>query len=145
MKKMSSSVISQVEIKMQCVIGPSPIPTLTCPDTAVLGLRRFRHGPLPAGTIHNVGYGFTSGILPCAPAGPWTRGAHGQNRNAHGRAGAAQHMDVRKAASRRFCQSRPAFICICPASECRATVSRMTASGILSCGKPTQYAGGVHE
>ena len=118
-----------------CVTGPSPIPALICPDAPELSgarsLRRSRHG-----SIHSLSYGFTPGILPSAPAGPWTRSVHVQNRNAHGRAGAASHMDVRKAASRRFCQSSPAFRRICPGSVCR-----ITASGILPCGEPMQYAG----
>jgi hypothetical protein len=163
------------------VFGPSPIPALTCSNTPELSrvrsLCRSRHGPLPAGTIPSLSYGFTSGILgncpkrrtadtsdrcialprsvgppqrrigtphraaplqscPSAPAGPWTRSAHVRNRNAQGRAGAAQHMDVRKAVSRRFCQSSSAFSHICPAS-----VWRITVSGILSCGRPVQYAG----
>jgi len=65
-----------INSKIQFVTGPNPIPALTCPDTAELGLP----------SIHSLGYGF---------------------------------------------QSSPAFNRICPAS-----VSRMTASGILM-----QYAG----
>jgi len=97
-----------LKIKTQFLIGPIPIPALTCPDTPELGLLRSR----PAQSI-SLGYGFTPGILPFAPEGPWTQGVHVQNR------------------SRRFCRSSPAFSRICPAS-----VSRMTASGIL-----VQYAG----
>ena len=152
---------SQALIRIQFVTGLSPIPALTCPDTPELSgarsLRRSRHGPLPASSSHSYSYGFTPGILgncslhcstsgppdrripavvPFAPAGPWMHSAHVQNRNAHGRAGDAEHMDVRKAASRRFCQSRPAFSRICPAPVCR-----ITALGILPSGEPVQYAG----
>jgi len=70
-----------LKIKTQFLIGPIPIPALTCPDTPELGLLRSR----PAQSI-SLGYGF---------------------------------------------RSSPAFSRICPAS-----VSRMTASGIL-----VQYAG----
>ena len=167
---------SQALIRKQFVTGLSPIPALTCPDTPELSgarsLRRSRHGPLPAGSSHSCGYGFTSDILgncpkrrtadtsdrcialprivgpperrtaaslqscPSAPSGPWVQSIHVQNRNAHGRAGAAEHMDVHKATSRRFCQSRPAFRRTCPAPVCR-----ITAPGILPCGEPLQYAG----
>jgi len=81
-------------IKTQFLIGPIPIPTLTCPDTPELGLL----------SIHSLGYGFTPGILPFAPEGPWTQGVHVQNR------------------SRRFCRSSPAFSRICPASASRILV-----------------------
>jgi len=72
----------------QIVTDLSPIPALTCPDTAGLGLL----------SSHSCAYGFTPGILPSTPAGPWRLRVYVQNR------------------SRRFCQSSPAPSRICPAS-----------------------------
>ena len=57
-------MLSLAEIEKQPVAGPGPIPALTGPDTPELSgarsLRRSRHGPLPAGTIHSLSYGFQS-------------------------------------------------------------------------------------
>jgi len=47
---MSNLVILRMEINIQIVAGPSPIPALTCPDTPELGLP----------SSHSYGYGFQS-------------------------------------------------------------------------------------
>ena len=65
------------------------------------------------GTPHRDGAPPAASMQSCPPPPR----VHVQNRKAHGRAGAAEHMDVRKTASRRFCQSSPTFNRICPASK----------------------------
>ena len=163
----------QTEININVVAAPNPIPALTCPDTHELSgarsLRRFRLGPLPAGTIHSLSHGFTSGILGncpkrrigtphrdgMPPIGAAARRSAARNilavvpcaptgawtRSVHVQNRNATRMRRSGAPERGLQAILSVQPYVRPASVWRITVSGILSCGIPWCDNPMQYAG----